>query len=226
MRNKVHGMTGTRFYGIWSGMKTRCNNKYWTDYGGRGITYCEEWENFINFKNDMYLSYLDHVERYGEKQTSLDRKNVNGNYEPSNCVWATFEEQNNNKRINTPFIAISPKGEMYYRKSVMLFSREVNLTPWFIFESLNKRISNKRGWRFNYLSAEKRKYVESRLNEKQAKNLEVGSLFTIKQIRYKVLKLYINDEHVNVICKVNKKQANKKHYFSFVHDEILKGCIN
>lgn len=171
MKKLKHGMTGTRFYSIWVGMKSRCNNESWTNYGGRGITYCKEWEEFINFKNDMYESYLQHVDKYGEKQTSLERKNVNGNYTPSNCKWATRKEQNDNKRNNNPFIAVSPTGQMFYRKGIISFSKEVNLTPWFIHESLNKRMNNLRGWRFSYLSADRRKQVESKINEKLKRNI-------------------------------------------------------
>ena len=77
-------------------MKNRCGNtadpnyKY---YGGRGITVCEEWHNFMPF----YEWAMSHG--YSEELT-IDRKDVNGNYEPSNCRWATKKEQSNNKRTN------------------------------------------------------------------------------------------------------------------------------
>lgn len=79
-------------YHSWSGMKNRCTNtsdfKY-PDYGGRGIKVCDRWKDFVNFLADM-----------GErpKGTTIDRKNVNGDYEPDNCVWSTSKVQGRNKR--------------------------------------------------------------------------------------------------------------------------------
>jgi hypothetical protein len=94
VRRTTHGLSNTSEYHTWYSMKYRCNNtnsKDYPDYGGRGITICDRWlESFDNFYKDM-----------GEKPTakhSLDRINVNGNYEPSNCRWATIAEQSNNKR--------------------------------------------------------------------------------------------------------------------------------
>ena len=93
-----------RFYNIWRSINSRCNKEsdsaYYL-YGGRGILL--EWNSYEEFKNDMYNSYLQHVEEYGEKNTTIDRIDVNGNYCKENCKWATIEEQSYNKR-NTRYI--------------------------------------------------------------------------------------------------------------------------
>jgi hypothetical protein len=97
--NITHGMTKTRFYRIWAGTKSRCSNpkddRYYR-YGACGTRVCDRWLDFLNFKEDMYESYLKHVEEFGEANTSIDRIDVNGNYEPSNCRWATKKEQQRN----------------------------------------------------------------------------------------------------------------------------------
>ena len=101
---KKHGMYKARFYHIWENMKQRClnaNSVNYKNYGGRGINICSDWLVFENFKQDMYDSYLKHIEEYGEDQTSIDRINNNGNYELNNCQWATRSEQQSNRRRYT-----------------------------------------------------------------------------------------------------------------------------
>lgn len=100
---KTHGMSQDRFYHIWCGMNQRCTDKNsasYPRYGGRGITIQRDWMDFMNFKNDMYDSYVLHCKEFGEKQTSINRVNNDGNYELSNCRWATRKEQGNNTSSN------------------------------------------------------------------------------------------------------------------------------
>lgn len=96
-----HGMSKTRFYRVWENMRRRCSNpahKSYKDYGGRGIQVCEQWHNFQSFFDDMYKSYQVHAQEKGEKNTTIERLNVDGNYQKENCSWRTIQEQQKNKR--------------------------------------------------------------------------------------------------------------------------------
>lgn len=89
-------------YGVWRAIKNRCNNEHYKkykDYGGRGIKVCDEWLNsYSTFKkwalDNGYVSGLS------KKEQSIDRINVNGNYEPDNCRWVDMKTQAKNKRNN------------------------------------------------------------------------------------------------------------------------------
>lgn len=88
-----HNMYGTGTYNSWIAMKGRCfnpNNKDYKYYGGRGIKVYEPWMKFENFLADMGIR---------PDNTSLDRIDTNGDYEPGNCRWSTIDIQNQNRRI-------------------------------------------------------------------------------------------------------------------------------
>lgn len=91
----VHGGWGSRLYSIWNGMKDRClnsNSQAYSSYGGKGITVCEDWLTFGGFQAWAMISGYTLF-------LSLDRKNSNGNYEPSNCRWANNFTQAQNRGI-------------------------------------------------------------------------------------------------------------------------------
>ena len=88
-----------RLYNIWCNMKQRCNDanhKSYANYGGRGIKVCDEWNDFGKFCAWAILNGYDENAPYGE--CTLDRINVNGDYEPSNCRWANMLIQRHNQR--------------------------------------------------------------------------------------------------------------------------------
>lgn len=93
----THGDSRTsRVYSIWNGMHARCynpRNRSYKNYGGRGISVCERWHVYENFRADMGASHRGElsIDRYPDK---------NGNYEPSNCRWATHKQQSRNQRTN------------------------------------------------------------------------------------------------------------------------------
>lgn len=113
----VHGESRTRLNRIWVDMRSRCYNsnaKDYKNYGARGIKVCDEWkDSFINFREwAINNGYTDEL--------TIERINVNGDYSPENCKWATKKEQENNKRTN---IYDYYKGE---KLTMMQFADRIN----------------------------------------------------------------------------------------------------
>jgi len=110
--NIKHNFTNHKLYNTWYLMIYRCTNpksKNYKNYGDRGITVCERWNNFISFLQDMENSYKDNL--------TLDRIDVNGNYEPLNCRWANKTTQNRNTRILQTNNTSGYRGVYFNKKS-------------------------------------------------------------------------------------------------------------
>jgi hypothetical protein len=89
-----HGMHTSSVYYVWRGLKSRClwkNGRSYKNYGGRGITVCDRWR-------DSFETFLADMPPYPGKGWSIERNNVNGNYEPGNCRWIPREQQSHNTR--------------------------------------------------------------------------------------------------------------------------------
>jgi hypothetical protein len=126
-RSKKHGMTGTRIYMTWQNIIKRCKSK--TDksykwYGGRGITICEEWAN------DFQSFYNWALENGYSDDLTIDRIDVNGNYEPSNCRWVTFKEQQRNKSNN---VYIEYNGQI---KTLCEWARVLECYPSMVYREI------------------------------------------------------------------------------------------
>lgn len=126
-----HGGEGTSLYSIWHGVKIRClnqNSESYPNYGGRGISVCEEWlRDFSTFRSwALSNGYV--------KGLQIDRVDVNGNYEPSNCRWVTAKINGNNRRDNVILLAF---GE---RKTMKQWSEDKRCIV--SYSTLKKRVSS------------------------------------------------------------------------------------
>jgi hypothetical protein len=126
-----HGMSRTPIHNVWMGMRRRCEDpksKYFSDYGGRGITVCERWQTFENFLEDMGIP---------EKGMTLERSNNDLGYSKENCIWATKTAQANNRR-SSKIIEFNGKSQTQAE-----WEKELGLRSGQIYERLS------RGWSFD-----------------------------------------------------------------------------
>ena len=131
MPKTIHGMSHSRLYQIWNSMKQRCSNPNaisYPRYGARGISVCPEWENsFASFRDwAITHGYADNL--------TIDRIENDGNYEPSNCRWATNKEQQNHTSYTRLY---TYNGETL---SIMQWAEKTGIHPNMLYKRLN------RGW--------------------------------------------------------------------------------
>lgn len=126
-RKTTHGMTGSPEYRTWQHMKERCykpSTKGFKNYGGRGITVCDEWR-------DSFLAFYKHIGPKPHKEYTIDRIRNNGNYEPGNVQWADRKTQANNSRRNC---CITIDG---ITKTVIQWAKVMNINPNTIISRLH-----------------------------------------------------------------------------------------
>lgn len=126
-KQETHGDSYSRLYQIWHGIKTRCYAEYQTsyhNYGKKGIAVCKEWRN-------SYIAFRDWALSNGYRDDlTIDRIDNNGDYEPSNCRWATPKEQSNNRSTNH---LVTFNGETH---TIAEWARIVGLSPRLIKDRL------------------------------------------------------------------------------------------
>ena len=179
-KRRSHGMTNSRLYGIWRGMKRRCNDpkvKEYPNYGERGIKVCQEWEyDFEAFKDWAYANgYEDNL--------TIDRKDVNKGYSPDNCKWATMQEQSRNKRKSIKTYDVF--GEEKHMRDVV----DKNIIS---YSAVENRLRN--GW-----DIEDAIRIPKLTNKDRSKRIEQLSLETGEVIR--------EYESVRAACKENRISA-------------------
>lgn len=139
-RSSTHGLSDRPEYSVWNNMLQRCtnpNNPTFQYYGARGITVCDRWaSSFANFFADMgSRPSPDH---------SIERRDVNGNYEPGNCYWATLDVQHSNRRDN---VWLEYQGKQYTKSqlaamagmSIQVLNSRLN-SGWSLEEAMSKPV--------------------------------------------------------------------------------------
>ena len=139
-RNKTHGLSKHKMYNSWIDMIDRCNNaEHWAYnyYGGRGISVCKEWANSL----ESFVKWAEEQEGYEKESFTLDRIDVNGNYEPSNCRFASKSTQALNRRGNknssSGYHGVSARSNGKWRARITKDYKIVNLGT---FENLEDAV--------------------------------------------------------------------------------------
>jgi hypothetical protein len=142
---KTHGLAGSSTYNIWVGMCQRCyyeKSEAYELYGGRGIRIHERWRDFENFLAD--------VGPRPSKDRSIDRIDTNGHYEPGNVRWATWAEQNKNRRpykkpLRRPDVSVEQVAKVYAEtKNMAKTAERLHISPSTVFQRLHQVGKNRK----------------------------------------------------------------------------------
>ena len=192
----THGLPRNRLYQIWIDMRSRCNNKNlkcYYNYGGRGIKVCEEWDDYQSFYNwSMNNGYMDEL--------TIDRIDVNGNYEPNNCKWSTKLEQENNRRNNR---------FSYYNSEKMTiadFKRITGISRNFITNNLNKNKT------FDEIKREYDEIISNCSIPSKYSSLELSNI--------------LNDRHSDTLSKLKRLKASIPDFDKYITEKHYKTKCN
>lgn len=214
---KIHGFSHTRFYHIYQGLADRClnkNNTAFARYGARGIK-CW-WKSFVDFKNDMYCSYVSHCKEFGEKNTTIDRINNNLGYNKENCRWSTFKVQANNRENNIKNKFLNINNE---KITIIDFAKKCKISIYYLQELIKKKYTIDEILNKKYLKRATKieDYKQILQNNKELYKLPKRSLFIIEN-RYglndnkpktaKAIGHILNITHQRVL-QIEKESLNK-----------------
>jgi hypothetical protein len=197
-----HNMTNSRIYNIHKDMKQRCYNKNameYENYGGRGIAICEEWLN----KKSGFMNFYNWIINNGyQDDLTIDRIDVNGNYEPSNCRWITIEEQQNNKQ-----------------NTIYVFYNNTNIALPVLLKELKRE---KDYGEILYRLKHKNMTIDDALNDKVIKGKKIEVLinglideFNNKELGYKMSREIF----------YNKYNLNREYFNKYIKNQKVKDAI-
>lgn len=151
----MHGDTDKPLWRMWKAMKERCDSKNhisFKNYGARGIKYCIEWKDYLNFKNDMEKHYNFARKSFGKNiKLSIERMDPDGNYCKDNCTIIPLSLQNKNTRLtNRLFTAIDPNGIEQKVSNQSEFAKDNGLIRSCIGKCLGGQQNSHRGWSFKW----------------------------------------------------------------------------
>jgi hypothetical protein len=156
--SKTHNMSKTKIYGVWVNIKARCLNKnstYFYHYGGRGITICNEW------RSDFMSFYNWAIDNGYEEGLSIDRIDVDGNYEPNNCRWETKAVQSSNIRAKGRKNNTSGCKGVSFNKERRKWSASIQYNKKSIFLGLFENKTDAMDCYNNYIKNNKLPHTES-----------------------------------------------------------------
>ena len=145
-----------KFYAAYHDMKYRCSNpkcKKFHLYGGKGIQVCDRWQSYPNFYADMWESYLTSLELNDKSNTTLDRIDSNGNYEPSNCRWATNKQQRLNVSNKSMYeVKNITTGEIRITNNLTQFCKDNGFTKSAAERVMDGKVESHKGHTFTRIT--------------------------------------------------------------------------